>query len=296
MRIVLDFATAPPPAPFLQSEPSLGRHWLAGGTVVGHILSELASADPQDIILLAGADGPALAAWIRSWDARLAVEVVPVSGAGVMAALGGVRPSLGEEAVLLAPGNLIVQADYALPVDVTADVICWGQNAAAGVCWFRGGADLCWAAEQAPPGAHLADLPLLLAEHGRVLERRKATFALDVSTVPGLLAANARLLALGRGSHDAIERSYLDDFTVIPPVFIHDTAEVSNSVIGPFANIEAGAVVSDSVLRNTMIGVAARVDQALLDGAAVGDGAQVQGRAQAVTAAAGAALQLDRDA
>lgn len=294
MRIVIDFSTSPPPAPCLQSEPSLGLHWLAGSTVLGHILTELADADAQELVLLVGEEGLPLAAWIQEWDPRLAVEVVPVSSEGAVAALRGLRPSLGEEALLLAPGHLIVQADFALPADSAADVICWGQEA-AGVCWFRQGADLLWAAEHAPPAAGLAEWSRLLAEHGRIVERRPATFALDVSTIPGLLTANARLLTLGRGSEDAIERSYLEDFTVIPPVFIHETAEVMNSVIGPFANIEAGAQVRDSVLRNTMVGVAAHVRYALLDGAAVGDGARVQGRAQAVTAGAGAALQLDRD-
>jgi hypothetical protein len=49
----------------------------------------------------------------------------------------------------------------------------------------------------------------------------------------GLLFANARLLGLGYGSEDAVERSYVEDFTVIPPVFLHETAEIENSVVGP---------------------------------------------------------------
>jgi glucose-1-phosphate thymidylyltransferase len=108
-----------------------------------------------------------------------------------------------------------------------------------------------------------------------------------------LLAANARLLTLGHGSEDAIERSYLEDFTVIPPVFVHETAVIEYAVLGPFVHVEAGAVVRNSVLRSTLIGVDALVEYALLDGAAVGDGAQLRGAAQALVLAAGEMLHTE---
>jgi hypothetical protein len=57
---------------------------------------------------------------------------------------------------------------------------------------------------------------------------------LETHTPEALLHANQRLLGLGYGvTPDAIERSYAEDFTVLPPVFIDEEAYVEAAVIGP---------------------------------------------------------------
>jgi glucose-1-phosphate thymidylyltransferase len=294
MRTGLIFAGLKPPSP-LQAHPSLALHWLAGGTVVSHILEELKESGSCDLIVLAGEDAPAIAAWLHAWDGDMQMQVIEVGGSpGFRESLEALRPHLDDQPLLLAQGSLITQADYAPLRDAAEDIItftCQGRD--AGVCWLRRGADLLLALEGAPEAATFSDLALYLGEHGRATARREATLCLDVSTTQGLLAANARLLTLGHGSEDAIERSYLEDFTVIPPVFVHETAVIEYAVLGPFVHVEAGAVVRNSVLRSTLIGVDALVEYALLDGAAVGDGAQLRGAAQALVLAAGEMLHTE---
>lgn len=97
-----------------------------------------------------------------------------------------------------------------------------------------------------------------------------------------LLEANARLLGLGSGSQNAIERSYVEDFTVLPPVYIDDSALVFGSIIGPYASVEARAKINNSIVSNSIIGAGATINNILLDGALIGEGATVNGRSEAL--------------
>jgi glucose-1-phosphate thymidylyltransferase len=85
-------------------------------------------------------------------------------------------------------------------------------------------------------------------------------------------------LGLGYGTPDAIERSYAGDFTVIPPVFLHETAVIERSVIGPYASIEAQAVIKDSIIRNSQIDAGAQIENCILDAALVGERTHIKGQ------------------
>jgi glucose-1-phosphate thymidylyltransferase len=65
---------------------------------------------------------------------------------------------------------------------------------------------------------------------------------------------------------------------VIPPVFLHETAVIERAVIGHYASIEAGAIIKDSIVRNSLIDAQAEVDNAILDGALIGERAIIKGR------------------
>ncbi len=64
---------------------------------------------------------------------------------------------------------------------------------------------------------------------------------------------------------------------IIPPVFIAPNAKVTDSVIGPYATIADGVTVTDSIIRNSIVGEEARVQQALLENSIVGSNASVTG-------------------
>ncbi len=293
MRTVISFAGLKPPLP-VQREESLGLHWLAGGNVLSHILQELENTIGPELVILAGRDAGVLADWLGQWDPGLELRALELDGdVKPLEALLALRPYLNGQQLLLVQGNTITQADYLNLADTEADVVCYAEGGESAACWFRQDTDLFIALERAQGAITLADLATYLAANGRNVLWQQTTSRLDVGTLAGLLAANARLLALGSGSEDAIERSYLEDFTVIPPVFVHKTAEIEKAVLGPFVNIEAGAVVRNSVLRNTLVGVEAQVADAVLDGAVIGDGAEVHGSALSIMASAGSNLLID---
>lgn len=291
MRLIIRFAGLHTPAPLLET-PSLALQELAGSTVIGHILTEVKDMLADEVILLTGGDGPRIAAWIQGWDAGLAVRVIETAETAALGAcLMALEPVLDARPVLLIQGNLITQANYPAVANAGAAIVAVAAPAQEpGALYFRQGTDMLRAVEGAPAAATPAEL---LGGHGREHTSQQATLSFDAGTVPGLLAANARLLTLGRGSEDAIERSYVEDFTVIPPVYLHESAEIENAVLGPFVHVGAGAAVRSSVLRNTIVNAGGQVRQVVLDGALVGEGARLHGRARASVVPAGATLQHD---
>jgi glucose-1-phosphate thymidylyltransferase len=68
-----------------------------------------------------------------------------------------------------------------------------------------------------------------------------------------------------------------DGNVIIPPVFIARSATITKSVIGPYATIADNTIVTESVIKNSIIGTGSRVEQALLDRSIIGNEAFVRG-------------------
>lgn len=60
-------------------------------------------------------------------------------------------------------------------------------------------------------------------------------------------------------------------------MFIADDAIVEHSVIGPFATVASGAVVKNSVVRDSIISDEAKVESYLLEKSIIGNNAVVRG-------------------
>lgn len=160
------------------------------------------------------------------------------------------------------------------------------KGVAVGINWFRSSKRLMEAIDtiirenrQTKGEFYMADAYQVLLENDAKIRTMPVEYWLDGGKPNHILETNARLLGLGVGVTDtALERSYGEGFTVIPPVFIHDSAEITASVIGPYAHIDAGAKVTGSVVRNTILDPNATVEDSILDGALVGEDAVVKGR------------------
>lgn len=61
------------------------------------------------------------------------------------------------------------------------------------------------------------------------------------------------------------------------PVYISESAEVENSVIGPHATISSGCKVKECIIKNSIVGSNAQVEKALLDNSIIGNNALVRG-------------------
>jgi glucose-1-phosphate thymidylyltransferase len=94
----------------------------------------------------------------------------------------------------------------------------------------------------------------------------------DCGTKETVLQTNRYLLDNGR-SHSRP----LDGSIVIPPVYIDDSAEIINSIVGPYVSVAAGAVVRDSIVRDSIINKLSSIESTTLQNSLVGDDAVVQG-------------------
>jgi glucose-1-phosphate thymidylyltransferase len=69
----------------------------------------------------------------------------------------------------------------------------------------------------------------------------------------------------------------IDGVVINTPVYISSTARLSNCIIGPYTTVGDNVHITESVIRNSIIGEEAQVHKALLDNSIVGNGAIVKG-------------------
>ncbi len=114
-----------------------------------------------------------------------------------------------------------------------------------------------------------------LVQGGARMETAPAARWLDTGTLDSYRQTVRALLDAGEhgpsGGGEAV--------TVVAPSYVHPDAVVRRSTIGPYAVIEAGAVVEDTSIRDSVVMAGAVVRRSALAGALVGAHAEVTGGA-----------------
>jgi glucose-1-phosphate thymidylyltransferase len=128
----------------------------------------------------------------------------------------------------------------------------------------------------------LADALNIMLERGLKMRTEKVETWLDAGTPETLLETNRYLLENGRNS--PANGAQHEGAVVIPPVFIHPSAEVNNSIIGPYVSIGAGCHVERSILSDTILEDEAEVKDVILESSLVGRRAHIQRRAGVINA------------
>jgi glucose-1-phosphate thymidylyltransferase len=128
----------------------------------------------------------------------------------------------------------------------------------------------------------LADAVNIMLERGLKMRTEKVGTWLDAGTPEALLDTNRYLLENGR--NNSADYTGQEHIVVIPPVFIHPSAELKNSIIGPYASIGAGARVTSSIVRNSILEDEAQVTDVILESSLIGRRAQIQRRAGTINA------------
>lgn len=161
--------------------------------------------------------------------------------------------------------------------------------AVVGFYYFRSAEDLLSAIEtqmerdvQLKGEYFLADAINIMLEQGLRMRPEKIDVWLDAGTPEALLETNRYLL--DNGHSNSQELVDLSSVVINPPVFVHPTAELENCVIGPFASIGAGARVSRSIVRDSILEDEAQVRGVSLENSLIGRRAQIQQRAGSVNA------------
>ncbi len=102
----------------------------------------------------------------------------------------------------------------------------------------------------------LVDAVNIMLENGLKMRTCHVTTWLDAGTSEALLETNRYLLNHGMdNSEQAAARSGL---VVQPPVYIHPSAQVSNSIIGPYVSLGAGCQVEQSIIQDSILEEEAR--------------------------------------
>jgi glucose-1-phosphate thymidylyltransferase len=96
-------------------------------------------------------------------------------------------------------------------------------------------------------------------------------YLLEHGQAPPLLSPSGRG-AGGEGGTEAI------DSHIIPPVYIHPTARVVKSIIGPYVSIAADCQVINAIVRDSILDEGATIEHTMLDQSLIGKKAIVRGR------------------
>ena len=99
----------------------------------------------------------------------------------------------------------------------------------------------------------------------------------DCGSSESLLHTNRILLTRAQTDMTEYVQRYPDS-VIIPPVSIADTADIQQSIIGPYASISEEARIRNSIISNSVISRAARAEDIVLESSIISDNAQVHGR------------------
>ncbi|MCC6401024.1 MAG: hypothetical protein IT227_09715 [Flavobacteriales bacterium] len=95
-----------------------------------------------------------------------------------------------------------------------------------------------------------------------------------------MVDTNTKVLGFLKDSKDLVSPQLKSTHSVvIPPCFIGDGVELVNSVVGPNVSIEAGTVITGSVVRDSILRGGVRVQDAVIANSMIGERAVVTGRA-----------------
>ena len=122
----------------------------------------------------------------------------------------------------------------------------------------------------------LADAINILLGQGAHIETRKVDVWMDAGTPDSVLETNRYLLEHGYDNTE--EACRRDGVKVIPPVFIHETARIESSVIGPNVSIGPECELKQSIVINSILEEGTHVDEMVLEDSLIGRNVHLRGQ------------------
>jgi len=157
--------------------------------------------------------------------------------------------------------------------------------AVVGFYYFKNGGDLVSAIRQQLDKDislngefFLVDAINLMIKAGATMRVQPVDVWLDAGKPEALLETNRYLLE--NGNDNSSNASKREKVTVIPPVYIHPEAEIKNSAIGPYVSISQGAIIENTILKNSIVEQGAMINHMVLENSLIGRSAAVRGRAE----------------
>jgi len=297
--------------PLTHTTPKALVH-VAGKPILGHILDALIPLGIDEVVLIVGYLGEQVVEYVRStYPLRVKfVEQPERKGLGHAIYLAKEQVP-NDEPILIVLGDTIFQADLAKVLAGRRSAIGVREvedPTRFGVVEMDGGSIKKLVEKPAVPPSNLAivgvyyltssqrlfaslqevidrdikvkgeyqltDALQIMIEQGEEMGVFKVDDWLDCGNPETLLLTNQVLLNKQNGH---LQPPNLPGCIVIPPVYIAPSAQVDNSIIGPYASIAEGADVRNSILRNSIVNRHAQVENVLLTDSIIGERAAVGG-------------------
>jgi len=122
----------------------------------------------------------------------------------------------------------------------------------------------------------LTDTVTLMIEDGAKVRTQNSDNWLDTGTIDATLETNKTLLDAGKANRTKNET--IDGVEFIGPSFVHPSAEIRNSVIGPYSSVGANCKIINSKIEETILEADCEIQDAVLCRSLVGIQAKVRGK------------------
>ena len=321
MKIVIPLAgygTRLRPHTYTKPKPLIN---VAGKPVLGHLLDKLSTLDVSQYIFVVGYLGDQISEYIQEAYDVPAVFVEQKEMLGQSHAIYLAREHINTpEPVFIVFGDHIFETDFSLIKEPKSDAVIYVKEVddprRYGVVMMNDKGHIIKFVEKADdPPSNLAIIGLYYINNGKKLvaaldkqinvENKKTkneyyiadalqylvddgmTFLpetvpswLDCGNPTAVLTANRFLL--GSGGMDNSGEVAVRQSIIIPPVRIDPSAVIKQSVIGPNVTISADCEISGSIIRDTIVGESATINDAHLESSLIGRNASVQGKYNAV--------------
>ena len=127
----------------------------------------------------------------------------------------------------------------------------------------------------------LTDTINIMIERGLKIRTQNVEVWLDTGTIDSILETNRKLLSrlpVNKTTRSRLERYQRANVKIKDPVFIHPSARISNSVIGPYASIGEDCIITDAHVEDSILEAGGTVESVTLKGSFIGRQAKIQGR------------------
>jgi len=118
----------------------------------------------------------------------------------------------------------------------------------------------------------LTDALQKMIEHGNKICTFPVEGWYDCGKQETLLETNRILL------DDKCTDKKFDNVVINNPVYIADDVEISDSIIGPYATISKGSKISESIIKDSIIGENSEIKASLLENSIIGNNTLIKGR------------------
>lgn len=295
---------------------------VAGKTVLDHVLDTLNTLPDREhieLVAIVGYHGDQIENYLREhYPEIISHFVFQEDPRGQSHAIHLARQYLTGP-MLIIFGDTLIETDLAFLSQETADAVAWvkavpdprrfgvaetntdgiihrlvekpkdlaNNLVVVGCYYFRNAADLVSAIEeqmsrniQLKGEFYLADAINILLAGGARMRAQQVNVWLDTGTPDAILETNTYLLE--HGHQECSDKFTQPGIGIVSPVFIHPTAQVTNSVIGPNTSIGANCVVEGSVVRNSILEDGAHLIDMNVENSLIGRKAMIHGRPRIV--------------
>lgn len=128
---------------------------------------------------------------------------------------------------------------------------------------------------------HLTNALEYMIEQGNKFKAFRVSNWFDCGKKETLLSTNATLLKEQMDVNESKSYQY-DTSVIIPPVNISEECKISHSIIGPNVTIGEHTTIQSSIIKDTIIGSYAELDEVVLHSSIIGSDAFVRGLSQSL--------------